>query len=51
VFVVLPERLLLLEEPLELSDNESSLELITDELSDSDELQVCQPLTVKHCVW
>lgn len=38
VFVVLPERLLLLEEPLELSDNESSLELITDELSDSDEL-------------
>lgn len=35
---VLPDLLLLLDEPLELSDNESSLELITDELSDSDEL-------------
>lgn len=35
---LLPDLLLLLEEPLELSDNESSLELITEELSDSSEL-------------
>lgn len=34
----LPDLLLLLELPVELSDNDSSLLLITDVLSDSDEL-------------